>query len=47
MSRNKTKYTPTEAIAAVDGLHRKRLYEMMAAETLRMKSRIMAAGISG
>ena len=30
MSGNKTKYTPTEAIAAVDGLHRKRLYEMMA-----------------
>ncbi|MDH3598509.1 MAG: hypothetical protein OEU26_02585, partial [Candidatus Tectomicrobia bacterium] len=30
MNGNKTKYTPTEAIAAVDGLHRKRLYEMMA-----------------
>jgi hypothetical protein len=29
MNGNKTKYTPTEAIAAVDGLHRKRLYEMM------------------
>lgn len=30
MNGNKTKYTPTEAIAAVGGLHRKRLYEMMA-----------------
>ena len=30
MNGTKTKYTPTEAIAAVDGLHRKRLYEMMA-----------------
>ncbi len=30
MSGNKTKYTPTETIAAVEGLHRKRLYEMMA-----------------
>jgi hypothetical protein len=29
MNGNKIKYTPTEAIAAVDGLHRKRLYEMM------------------
>ncbi len=29
MSVNKTKYTPSEAIRAVEGLHRKRLYEMM------------------
>lgn len=30
MNGTKTKYTPTEAIAVVNGLHRKRLYEMMA-----------------
>lgn len=29
MAGNKQKYTPTEAIEAVDGLHRKKLYEMM------------------
>lgn len=29
MSSTKTKYTPSEALRVVDGLHRKRLYDMM------------------
>jgi hypothetical protein len=29
MEGQKTKFTPTEAIRAVDGLHRRRFYEMM------------------
>jgi hypothetical protein len=29
MEGYKTKFTPTEAIRAVDGLHRRRFYEMM------------------
>ena len=29
MTGNKTKYTPTEAINAIDGMHRKRFYDMM------------------
>ena len=29
MEGNKTKFTPTEAIRAVEGLHRRRFYEMM------------------
>ena len=29
MTGNKTKYTPTEAINAIEGMHRKRFYEMM------------------
>ena len=29
MEEQKTKFTPTEAIRAVDGLHRRRFYEMM------------------
>jgi hypothetical protein len=29
MGEHKTKFTPTEALRVVDGLHRRRLYEMM------------------